>query len=249
MKTQMKIQLLGVFCHVFVGAAQAQPAFQNLGFEFATTVPVPGDPYGRVEFTPAFPGWIAYIGGVQQNLALYNNQFLDSSGVGLVDRNSTFGGVIGGNYTAFLQAGVALGGPDIADAALAQTGLVPEFAESLLFRAQHGGLFGSGPGPLLVTLGGQPLDLIPLGTGANFTLYGADIHAWSGQTAELRFTAVATDPHRDNNNWFLDSISFSAVPVPEPSSWALLALGALSAAICGLRRGRSRRRESCSPSP
>ena len=40
----------------FTGKVQCQGAFQNLGFESATLVPIPGDSYGRVQFAKAFPG-------------------------------------------------------------------------------------------------------------------------------------------------------------------------------------------------
>ena len=50
-----------------------QPAFTNLNFESAVLIPQSGDPYYRVQFAAAFPGWTAYVGGVPQNLALYNN--------------------------------------------------------------------------------------------------------------------------------------------------------------------------------
>lgn len=208
----------------FVQNASSQTSFTNLNFDSAVLVPIS---QGYVEFAPAFPGWTAYVGGVSQGFALYNNQFLASSGIGLVDANSQFGDPISGQFTAYLQAGDALGGGGPADAALAQTGLVPLLAQSLRFRAQRFGFFGPGSGDLVVTLNGQPLSLIPVGTGVNYTTYAADIHDWAGQTAELRFTAVATLPRFENNNWFLDSINLSSVPVPEPSAYALLAVGAL----------------------
>ena len=144
-----------------------------------------------------------------------------------MDASSQFGGPISGQFTAYLQAGDALGGGGPADAALAQTGLVPLLAQSLRFRAQQFGFYGPGSGDLVVTLNGQPLSLITLSTGINYTTYAADIHDWAGQTAELRFTAVATLPRFENNNWFLDSINLASIPVPEPSTFALLAVGAL----------------------
>jgi hypothetical protein len=66
-----------------------------------------------------------------------------------------------------------------------------------------------------------------LATGNNYTLFGADIQSWQGLSAELSFTMIAERPHVDNLYVFLDSIQFSDQPVPEPSTFCLLGLGAL----------------------
>ncbi len=89
-----------------------------------------------------------------------------------------------------------------------------------------------------VTLGGQTLSLVPLQAGANYILYGADIHAWEGQTAALNFTAFAQRPHIGDTYLYLDSIEFSDQAVPEPSIFGLTALGAL---LLGWRVVRRRR--------
>jgi hypothetical protein len=78
-----------------------------------------------------------------------------------------------------------------------------------------------------------------LQTGANYILYGADIHAWEGQTAELDFTAFAQRPHIGDTYLYLDSIQFSAQGVPEPGVLGLSALGALLVGWRGLARRRS----------
>ena len=49
--------------------------FQDLDFESATLVPVPGDPYHAVQFAPAFPGWTVDIAGAIDTNALYDNIF------------------------------------------------------------------------------------------------------------------------------------------------------------------------------
>lgn len=89
-------------------AAYGQGTFQNLGFETAVLVPVPIDGYGRVQFDSAFPNWTGYVGGVPQTRALYNNAFMDSSGIGIIGSGWTnalglSGGVISGNYTAICR--------------------------------------------------------------------------------------------------------------------------------------------------
>ncbi len=213
-------------------AVNGQGSFQNLSFNFGTLVPISGDEYRRVEFSSALPGWTGYVGGVQQSAALYNSMFQDSSGIGIVGTNFVFPGHLDGQFTLFLQAGVRLHAAntitDVVDSAIAQTGLIPGSAQSLQFKAvQGGGPIVSGPGDLVVTLGGQTLSLIPVGSGANYTLYGADVWNWAGQTAELRFTAIAVSPHLANNNWFVDSIAFSTTAIPEPRVLTLAALGFL----------------------
>jgi hypothetical protein len=216
----------------------AQGTFQNLDFESAVLVPVPDDPYGGVAFGPAFPGWTAYVGGLPLDAdsyknALYNNEFLDSSGISIVDRNFAYGSVIQGNYTAILQAGWGLGVFQPADTMLSQTGIVPSGSQSLLFEARF--TYGPPPTSFGVTLGGQTLSVVPLLTTAHYTLYGADIHTWADQTADLAFTAFSGRPYIDNAYLTLDAIQFSDQPIPEPSVLALSALGALLLGWCGVR--------------
>src|SRR5712692_9576340 len=171
-------------------SAQAQGTFRNLDFEAATLVAIPGDPYGRVEFAQALPGWTGYVGGVQETSALYDNIFLDSSGIGILDQFSSFGGLIQGNFTVLLQAGLRLGTGQPADTTLSQAGFIPSGVQSLEFKV-HTTL---APADFPVTLGGQTLVLVPLQTDSNFTLYGADVHSLAGGTARLNFTVLAANP-------------------------------------------------------
>jgi hypothetical protein len=148
--------------------------------------------------------------------------------------------VIEGNYTAVLMSG-DLGAGQSAGATMAQTGLVPAGTESLQFKA----LFvpNSSLSSFGVTLGGQTLSLIPLQAGANYTLYGADVHGWAGQTAALNFTVFAYPQQVTTDYLFLDSIQFSNQGVPEPGAVGLWALGA---GLLGWRVAR-RRAEDCAP--
>src|SRR6266446_856278 len=107
----MKIEKSSILYIILISTvccAQAQSTFRNLDFEAASLVPIPGDPYARVEVAAALPGWTGYVGGVQETAALYNSQFLDSSGIGIFDQNSGPGGPLQGNFTALLQAGLRL---------------------------------------------------------------------------------------------------------------------------------------------
>src|SRR5260370_661315 len=154
--------------------ALAQGTFQNLAFEAATLVPIPGDLYGSVQFAPAFPGWTAYVGGIQQTSSLYNTVFLDTSGISIIDGSGSLRGLlIQGNFTAVLMAGLGLSPLQPADTSLSQTGLIPAGTESLRFKAY----LDYPQGTFSVTAGGQILSLIPLATGSNYTQYAADISA------------------------------------------------------------------------
>jgi hypothetical protein len=232
----MKMSTVGLMLWLCaVGAHSA--AFQNLDFESATLVPIPSDPYDRIYFTPAFPGWTGYVGSSQDPAVLTNSTFLCCSAVSLwraTDRIPP--GPLDGNFALALQGSRQLDDPQPADTAIAtaiaQTGLVPSGAQSLLFRAQ---LYG---GPFEVALGGQVLSLVPVSTGSNYTMFGADISPWAGQESELRFTAIADNDPRTDSFVFLDSIQFSTTPVPEPSTFALFAVAAaLGWFYCRRQRG------------
>jgi hypothetical protein len=222
--------------------AEAQ-GFINLGFESATLVPIPGDPYGRVQFAQAFPGWTATVGGFPLTNALYNNYFLDTAGMAIIDRgwsNQALGfprpvGLIDGNYTAVLFSGTFTNIRTGADTSLSQTGLVPAGTESLEFKAQE--VFDSS-GSLVVTLGGQTLSLVTLGSGPNYTLYGADIGNWAGHEAQLSFTVPGETPHMNDEYVFLDSIEFLSNPIPEPRALAVVSVGAVMFVCYRWRRKR-----------
>jgi hypothetical protein len=160
------------------------------------------------------PGWAVYFGGSQQTLITYNAPALGSTWVVLWATN---GQNISGNFSVLLQGGLTASA-----ASISQTGLVPAGSKSLSFEAQP---IEAQPGPFLVSLAGQSIPYFPLSTGPNYTLYGADVSAFSGQTVELRFGAVGGVV--GGNNWNLDNISFSNLPVPEPGVFGLCALGAL----------------------
>jgi len=212
-------------------SALAQGSFQNLDFEAANLIPIPGDPYGSVQFAPAFPGWTGSVGTNLQSRALYNNIFLDTSGISIIDKTvpSFFGypivGLIEGEFTAVLQAGWYSNFTPT-DTTLSQTGLVPSTAQSLQFKASFAGSY-SLQAVLNVKLGGQSLAFNAIRSGTNYTVFGADIHTWAGQTAELDFTVLAEVPHQNNRYVFLDSIEFSSVAIPAPSVLTLSALGTL----------------------
>ncbi|MGD0649805.1 MAG: hypothetical protein ABSA97_01450 [Verrucomicrobiia bacterium] len=198
----------------------ASGTFTNLDFESATLVPISGDPHNGVYLSEALPGWNGFSGTNQLDWILYDNAFLDSTGIALWSSSGAFP-VIQGNYTLSLEAGLQLGSSSIsADASLSQTGLVPVGTKSLSFLA-------NAFGPFAVSLGGSSLNLVssPV-TGQNYSLYEADISSFAGQAAELTFTVFAQNPYEGQlHGLTLDSIEFSPDPIPEPSGLSLLVIG------------------------
>ena len=82
---------------------------------------------------------------------------------------------------------------------------------------------------LHVSLDGQVLQLqrFAEGDAGDFFGYEADVSNWGGKTAELRFT-VGPGDYPNGAGGPLADIEFSSIPVspiPEPSTWALLATG------------------------
>jgi hypothetical protein len=102
---------------------------------------------------------------------------------------------------------------------IGQTGTIPVGTQSLTFFANQSGL--------QVSFGGQNLSFSAIGTGAGYTIYGANISSYAGQTGQLLFTTPGVA------SALLDDIQFSTTAVPEPSEFALGALGAL---LLGFRR-------------
>ncbi len=197
--------------------------FINLNFESGTVVPVVIDGVTYAQFGPAFPGWTGYFDSSVVTYANYNNPNLGRTGIGLLDQNSPVFGTIS-NFTAELQGGTAVNDFDVS---LAQTGLVPMGTLSLRFVA-----FNS-RNNFFVSMNGQPLTLSILQDWGTFKEYGADISSFAGQMTELRFTKG--HGLAQFGDLFLDEISFS--PVPEPSTWALFALGS-ALCWCAARRRR-----------
>jgi hypothetical protein len=190
--------------------------FVNLDFENAS---LSGYTSGSVPSANAIPGWTAYIGGVATTNVNYNVAISGLSGVeiDILGTNSGYA-AIQGDYFMYLQ------GSRSQSASIGQTGIIPLTAQTFTF---YGSVFGSS-----VSFNGHPLSLNILGSTGNYSIYGADISAFPGQTGQLLFTS---------NQWpgapgiFVDNIQFSSSPIPEPSSALLLLLGG-GACIYALKR-------------
>jgi hypothetical protein len=110
-------------------------------------------------------------------------------------------------------------GADPTSSTISQTGLVPSGTMSVLMDVQTDYGF-------TVSLGGQDIHMVPLHTYPSYTLYGGDVSAFAGQTAQMSITAPYS-PVYNPSDVLLDDITFSPNPIPEPSVFGLFALGAL----------------------
>jgi len=203
-----------VILTVILGASLAQgQSFQNLDFELANPSEAP--PYkspDTVTAASAFPDWAVTFGSVQEQDVIYNSINGPAPEVALIGPGRQFGIVyypIDGSYSAVLRGSSSGPVPSIS-----QTGLIPSGTQSLLFKTLPS--FGT----LNVAVGTQSVQIFPVGSGPNYTLYAADISAWAGQTAQLTFSVP-------EGEWEIDDISFSPTAVPEPGIVTLSAMGGL----------------------
>jgi hypothetical protein len=210
-------------------SAQAQGTFQNLDFQDANLSPIPAGGFGGfVPITSALPGWTGYLGSTEVTQVLQDNYTL---GVASIDILGPSWAALIDLYTVVLQPG--FGNAENVSASISQTGLVPSDALSLQFKADIFSAFS-------VSLGGEILSLIPLGTGQDsgsqlgYTLYGANIAAFAGHVETLTITALAAP----NTTDYFDSFDFSPSSVPEPDIAALTAIGGL---LFGARKWFARR--------
>jgi hypothetical protein len=208
-------------------SAHAQTAFTNLNFESATVAPSEGDNY--VPIAAALPGWNAYLGTTLQTEAYQNGYLGGSASINIFGPNySSAGpqgppfapGIIDGNYTVFLQSGEL--GSELVNASIEQNGTIPAGTQSLEFKAWD---WYPPAAIMAVSFNGNTLSPMAIGSGPNYTLYGANVSSFANQTGELEFAAVFTPA---GPSWIeFDDISFSTSAVPEPNLAALSAMGGL----------------------
>lgn len=234
----MRIDLISLaFVHLSATAvAFGQGAFQNLGFEMAN-VSNP-DLLHSVPFSSAFPYWQAY--GVHDvpsvppgalTRAYYNATDMDQMTIGIYDAGGPANHPVFGRYTAYIEAD--LGSFRQGYIYLTQTGLIPADARSIRFvSASYSSLAGVSA-QLSFSLNGTSISSIPLAIDPSYVLWGADVSAYAGSSAQIGFTVSALYPFADTTDPHvfvgvgLDSINFSTTPVPEPRAAALSMAGVL----------------------
>jgi len=215
---------------------RGQGTFINMNFESANVPIIPNGQAGTdVGVTEGIPGWLAYLGSSQTSQMLHNDISIFSARVGILgpDWNNSFGiGVIEGNYSAVIQAGQS--SLDPISASISQTGQFPGSAKSIRLKTK---LIFADPANQFqqfeLKIAGQNVALLPLSVTSGYTLFGGDISAFAGLTGELKISATPT-PY-EYYSFVVDSIVFSNQPIPEPSVFGLVGLGAL---LFGLRLRR-----------
>lgn len=208
----LKNHICIVFIFLFCDKVFSQ-GFINLNFENATIVPDSSSPFYpyAVYANEAIPGWtVSGVTVLPTNEIFYNALSTGSAAVTLLDTNAPYGSgalVIDGKYSINLYNG----------ASISQTGVIPLDTESVLFDAEGNPSLGL----LTLSIGGENISLVPISSGANYTLYGANIPTgFDGQNESLMFSTITGE-----SNWTLDDIQFSPNSVPEPSLLALYSLG------------------------
>jgi hypothetical protein len=197
-------------------------SFTNLNFENPI---LPLSPtFNTVSAGNAIPDWSAYTGptgnptnssSVGFSTIFYDTVSLGGAIVALEDTNAPNGGgpfPIQGSYSVLLEGSIPAAA---STASIGQTGTIPITAQSLSFD------LGNSFGTVQISFNGQALSFVAISNALNYTVYGANISPFAGQTGQLLFTAPV------NDSALLDNIQFSSLPIPEPSEFALAALGAL----------------------
>ncbi len=217
----MKNKVVKIIVIVFLFLLSKQfglsQSFLNLDFESANLSGYsPGS--HNVPINAALLGWNGYfVTSTTTNQATqvwYDDLSSGGAAISVNDTNNGFGPAIPlqGKYSVYL-----FGGSGNVSATISQTGSVPVGTKSLLMDVNQ--YFG-----FVVTLGGQTVNMVPLQLFSNYTLYGGDISAYSGQLVQLTITAPPTSTP---NAVLLDNIVFSSSAVPEPNTLGLTILGGL----------------------
>src|SRR5208282_3134001 len=161
--------------------AEAQ-GFMNLNFESAN-IPNSTSPNSPIPITAGLPNWSGYFisstATNQVTQVTYDGISLGGNAISVIDSNAPSFEPLQGRYSAFLFGG---GSDPFYSATISQTGMVPSGTESLLIDAYLSGA------SFVVTLGGQTINMVPLQTFSNYTLYGGDISSFAGELETLSFT-------------------------------------------------------------
>jgi len=202
----------------------SQGTFQDLNFEAAN---VSDDPVNSlVPTTAALPGWQAFYSGSATAQVGYDFISIGAPLISIVDNKA--GLPIQGNYSAYLFSAFTT------SSSLSQAATVPFGTESIQLDANQSA-FAS----FVVTLGGETINMVPLQSLSDYTLYRGDVSTFADQDVALSITELPpTNPGYSPSLLELDNIVFSPNAVPEPS---VVALGAIGGLLFGARKWFARR--------
>jgi len=196
-------------------------AFRNLDFQSPNIRGILAD---TLFVKDIIPGWQVSLGDEPQTYMHYNSISLLFPSAQLLGPAVP---KVGDKFIFTIKSGIIFDGSKetMGSAGIYQIGQVPESAKSIHFRALMNRIFDT----LHVSMDGQVLQLqrFAEGDAGDFFGYEADVSDWAGKTAELRFT-VGPGDYPNGAGGPLADIEFSSIPVspiPEPSTWALLATG------------------------
>jgi hypothetical protein len=210
--------LIALTLVVLKAQVEAQGTFQNLNFEAANVTGYPPNS-SDVPISSALPGWTGFYGNNQTSQVWYDGISIGGNMISVIDNNAPGFAPLQGQYSAFLFGGNGL------SASISQTGVIQPGTESILMDAWS---YNASP---VVAINGQAINMIPLQTFANYTLYGGTVpSADVGPSVTLSFTDPA--PTVGGPSEFeLDNISFSPTATPEPNTLALIVMGGAAFAV------------------
>jgi hypothetical protein len=189
--------------------------FQNLDFQEAGLFVPTNQPAGFIDPALAFPGWTVGGGGpgAFSLSTFYNLTTLSGSGISLFYWGQGHPDILDPYFISLEFHG--FGAPPT----LSQTGLVPTNAKSIILDSD------AIPRNITVLLNGVAVPMYATGG-----MLVGDVSAFAGELAQLTFSmpgGVSSATNQINDVYDIYSVSFSASPVPEPGSLALVGLGSL----------------------